>query len=140
MSESKAYARPACGPCLEGDHTDCCWPRVPCACHELRPPIHFLTLKDRLLRSELTHAYQGRLRDELGRLRDELPCHTCGTALVQLEIEGKAIVGHTSAFGCPGQWIHNPQVMGDDVRPRPCADEDCQAEFEAWPDWLKAGK
>jgi len=68
------------------------------------------------------------LRKQLGEVLETLS---------ELEIEGKPIVGHPSAFGCPGQWIHNPQFMGADVRPRPCPDEDCQREFVEWPGWLK---
>ena len=31
--ESRAFRRPACGPCNLGDHGACCWQLVPCACY-----------------------------------------------------------------------------------------------------------
>ena len=33
----KAFARPACGPCIAGDHAACCYPAVQCACHAKHP-------------------------------------------------------------------------------------------------------
>ena len=57
--------------------------------------------------------------------------------MVEIEVDGKPVGGHSSLAGCPGHWIHNSSVMGADALPRPCFDEDCQEEFDEWPEWLK---